>query len=1067
MKLLQLILPALFIFLSVTTLNAQENKALSLVIDGKPKATIVLSDKPTKAAQTAAFELQWHIAQMTGATLPIVKDGKETAGTRILVGESEATKALGIEADFPYQEYLVKCLPDTLVLIGRDKADFGAVDYAMKEWYTAWSTLPDFWDEQATLYAAYDFLQTQCGVRWLTPAETGTVIPKQTTLTVNGNAKKRRPGFYTRNTCTSATSEWYFDSMSLWKNDTPEYKQLEAMAFADTHTQHADNWEYIHAKRFRLHLFLLRNFAGGEKSFANHSLYRYYDLYWEKIKDHPIFKEHRPQYFAKGYEGKPPQMCYTNKEFIDLVAQDAKDYFDKGGYAGPDAGSGVWPGYHWGENFFTVEPMDNNNFCQCDDCRKFHHKDLDHQGVFSNGRDSDYFFNFVNEIANRVKATNPDKHINTLAYMSHAWPPKEITLEPNVAVHFCFTNNRMPWCTREYENEMAAYHAWRKDTNRWMYLWLYDTFPLEIANGGHWKCFPGYAAHTIDKHMKMFARDNIRGMFFCGFGQEVDAYIYDQLLFDPDQNVDILLDRFFTGVYGTAAAPMKEFYQEAERAYSDPKNYPDIIADGAYITHQTEDFAWGYLGREDRMKKLAALVEKAKALAATDAEKTNVAMFELGVWKYMQQGRKAFLERAAAWYGGVPTRKVPAIIASTMPPEGDPTRVDWSEATAITLWRSQICEPTLHRITARLTHDERFLYMALEERFGPNAVNTREDGWQLIFAKTQNKPYRQMLISPKVNMTAVDCTEVATDGATPWESKAKVKVVRGDKLTVYLALPLTELLPGGVDPNGVLCMNIIHRAPEGDDQPMWAPTFGALDAVNRLGSLRLESIKDPTIFTTPANAASLRQGLVGEWHLDEGAGDVTKDSSGNGLDGKLANDPVWVEGKIKNGLQGCDYQWVDIGNDPKVRLTRTLTMMAWINPTQFLNYPAVMGKGYEVNAGYGLQIRGDWTLWFELGDTEGKRNFYNPTDLALEPGAWNHVAATYDGKMMRIYINGHEAGEGMTRTITIKDTDVLFRLGFLGSYGCFRGAMDEARLYNRALSQQEIATIYRAEKARK
>ena len=94
---------------------------VTLTRDGKPAAVIVVAAIPTPAANLAALELQYHIAKMTGATLPIASDAEGTKGVRILVGESAATRKLGLRGDdFASQEYLIRFLPETVVLIGRD-----------------------------------------------------------------------------------------------------------------------------------------------------------------------------------------------------------------------------------------------------------------------------------------------------------------------------------------------------------------------------------------------------------------------------------------------------------------------------------------------------------------------------------------------------------------------------------------------------------------------------------------------------------------------------------------------------------------------------------------------------------------------------------------------------------------------------------------------------------------------------------------------------------------------------------------------------------------------------------
>jgi hypothetical protein len=106
--------------LMMTKANAAPMK---LVLNGVPKATIVLAADPTRAASMAARELQEHVRLITGAELPIVRDGTSVDGIRILVGESKATRALGLRSsDFASQEYLIRAKGKTLVLMGRDES---------------------------------------------------------------------------------------------------------------------------------------------------------------------------------------------------------------------------------------------------------------------------------------------------------------------------------------------------------------------------------------------------------------------------------------------------------------------------------------------------------------------------------------------------------------------------------------------------------------------------------------------------------------------------------------------------------------------------------------------------------------------------------------------------------------------------------------------------------------------------------------------------------------------------------------------------------------------------------
>jgi len=176
----------LVLFLVVLAGCAINRKQRVVVFDGRgtevTRATIVLAEKPTKSARLAAAELQYHIELITGHRMPVENEPAEVSGTRILVGASKSTEKLGLPGrPFGRQEYLIRFYPDTVVLMGRDKEDYGDMDY------TTGRGLPDIFDDIGTLYAAYDFLERYCGVRWYLPTDLGTTYTPSEKIIVSGS----------------------------------------------------------------------------------------------------------------------------------------------------------------------------------------------------------------------------------------------------------------------------------------------------------------------------------------------------------------------------------------------------------------------------------------------------------------------------------------------------------------------------------------------------------------------------------------------------------------------------------------------------------------------------------------------------------------------------------------------------------------------------------------------------------------------------------------------------------------------------------------------------------------
>ena len=133
--------------------------SMTLVEEGRPKATIVIGKHASQAEQFAAEELQTYLRKISGAAVPIRRDDQQLAGNLILVGHTQPTEDLGVTwEDLGPEGFKIKTMGDRLVLAGKD--------------------------EQGIQFAAYTFLERYCGVRWLWPGDLGEVIPQIKTIRI-------------------------------------------------------------------------------------------------------------------------------------------------------------------------------------------------------------------------------------------------------------------------------------------------------------------------------------------------------------------------------------------------------------------------------------------------------------------------------------------------------------------------------------------------------------------------------------------------------------------------------------------------------------------------------------------------------------------------------------------------------------------------------------------------------------------------------------------------------------------------------------------------------------------
>lgn len=214
-------------------------------------------------------------------------------------------------------------------------------------------------------------------------------------------------------------------------------------------------------------------------------------------------------------------------------------------------------------------------------------------------------------------------------------------------------------------------------------------------------------------------------------------------------------------------------------------------------------------------------------------------------------------------------------------------------------------------------------------------------------------------------------------------------------------------------------------------------------------------------------------GLVGLWHFNDlSPSQTASDSSGSGNSGTLGssggadqNDPRWrTPAKLRNFLDiglgnalsfdGGDY--VFIPDDPSLEPSSAITVAAWIRPTAVSGTRAVVNKHNSGESdSYTLTIDNRRLRWCPA-EGGGGSCVYGGNIMVDQ---WHHVAGTYDGTMMRSYINGREVAFKVdTGTLAYSSSRLLIGSEDLGEF--FSGAIDEVHIYSRVLTSAEIQGLY-------
>jgi hypothetical protein len=141
-------------------------------------------------------------------------------------------------------------------------------------------------------------------------------------------------------------------------------------------------------------------------------------------------------------------------------------------------------------------------------------------------------------------------------------------------------------------------------------------------------------------------------------------------------------------------------------------------------------------------------------------------------------------------------------------------------------------------------------------------------------------------------------------------------------------------------------------------------------------------------------------------------------------------------------------------------LTTGITISAWVKPTSPLpSRPSVINKERPGELTYALYANSADSSQPNIDYTSSGSEVNLNGGSALPLNVWTHLAGTFDGAMLKLYVNGQLVGS-LATTAPIDATGGVLRIGgdsvWAGDY--FPGAIDEARIYNRALSAEEIQT---------
>jgi hypothetical protein len=209
------------------------------------------------------------------------------------------------------------------------------------------------------------------------------------------------------------------------------------------------------------------------------------------------------------------------------------------------------------------------------------------------------------------------------------------------------------------------------------------------------------------------------------------------------------------------------------------------------------------------------------------------------------------------------------------------------------------------------------------------------------------------------------------------------------------------------------------------------------------------------VLAIPTFAAINPKDILGIWTMDEGSGKVVADLSGNGNDGEITGNVKWVDGKSGKGLEFSGGN-VKVPHNDDLNL-ETFSMTVWLKvPSVVAPYQMVMGKEAWPNRNYSM-----WLLpeKVNVGITD-PTDMQKQSDAVVVDGKWHHVAATYDKKFLKLYVDGLPSGQIALSTKPLT-CEAPFMIGAQppAGGGPVQGILDEVSLYKVGLAEEDVNRI--------
>ncbi len=580
----------IFVFLFILTVFLPL-AAFDFARDGKALCTIVVPEKLSDLEIMGRDDLVNTLEKITGAKFTVVPESKAKSPA-IYFGFTDFARRNGVDrAKLGSEEWVIKTVGKDLILSG------GGI---------------------VGPYYAVQALLRKAGYYMIHMDQE--VIPVNKNLSLNNIDEQKKPAFDGRQIYDGYPDDAFFNGGTYAKMRA--YNMWMLRNLQNGYGQNACR---------------MRPYYIGDK--LNILQFPFFHSLMAFVPVEKYFKTH-PEYYSMDSEGKRVKprsagmggcLCMSNPEVAEVTIKNMLEMIRKDRKLIPEP---------YCPKIYDLSLLDNFSYiCHCPECKKFI---AAHGG--KNGGETSLMLYYSNKVAEAVGKEFPDVFIRIFAYSCCQKPSTYFKPAKNIMVQYCdlFAHGDAyrPLTHKFNRTSLSYLKGWSKTG---VPLMVWDYWNL-VAGGAH---RPETVLDTIQPDFKLFRECGVSNIFiecsrqkFCPQTFiDLQYFIGAQLMIDPDQDVEKLVDIFIKGYYGEKAAPVIRKYLDELRA--GVKAHPNL-----QISIRIE--RWKYLTSEFCTRWYKALTEAENMYPADSPYRARISACKLTLMWFVCQSqssyRKAFAE---------------------------------------------------------------------------------------------------------------------------------------------------------------------------------------------------------------------------------------------------------------------------------------------------------------------------------------------------------------------------------------------------------------------------------------